>query len=332
MDSSQLTMIRNARALYSSFLSNTIRSSQGCNAFPITVLPPNSALMNSIGARYTTIDEYEIIDAASQCPAVGSNLGAPFTPDEIASLKLWLDAADMIGTADDTIITSWSDKSSAANNATVPVGVGASGPKYVSSDLNGLPGLAFNYDATSRILNAGNILNSDDFSIFVVGRYVSAAGLGSHYMVSSWKKEFPSQVAIGENSLVILPGMDDDAFISANRLSVPYSYSAGIPKLFEIVSRSNEMGTTLTAGITGSVQTITNSIQNTTSDIGRGFTIGGTLEAVNGILYKANVRINEIIVCGDDLSTDIRQKVEGYLSHKWGLTLPADHPWAESAP
>jgi hypothetical protein len=34
------------------------------------------------------------------------------------------------------------------------------------------------------------------------------------------------------------------------------------------------------------------------------------------------------------LSTTDRQKLEGYLAHKWGLAanLPADHPYKSAAP
>ena len=41
----------------------------------------------------------------------------------------------------------------------------------------------------------------------------------------------------------------------------------------------------------------------------------------------------EIIIINSVEDSD-RQKVEGYLSHKWGLTgnLPSDHPYKNTAP
>jgi len=41
----------------------------------------------------------------------------------------------------------------------------------------------------------------------------------------------------------------------------------------------------------------------------------------------------ELVIC-DDPSTATRQKIEGYLAHKWGLevNLPSDHPYKSSAP
>jgi hypothetical protein len=42
----------------------------------------------------------------------------------------------------------------------------------------------------------------------------------------------------------------------------------------------------------------------------------------------------EVVYAPSMLSTLDRQKVEGYLAHKWGLTanLPGDHPYKIAAP
>jgi len=44
--------------------------------------------------------------------------------------------------------------------------------------------------------------------------------------------------------------------------------------------------------------------------------------------------INEVIISPQNLSQSDRQKVEGYLAHKWGLeaNLPVDHPYKSSPP
>ena len=48
----------------------------------------------------------------------------------------------------------------------------------------------------------------------------------------------------------------------------------------------------------------------------------------------ANVEFAEMVVVSSALSTADRQKIEGYLAHKWGLTanLPEAHPWKTIAP
>jgi hypothetical protein len=43
---------------------------------------------------------------------------------------------------------------------------------------------------------------------------------------------------------------------------------------------------------------------------------------------------NEIIITSSSLAVSVRQRVEGYLAHKWGTTagLPADHPYKVNVP
>lgn len=49
---------------------------------------------------------------------------------------------------------------------------------------------------------------------------------------------------------------------------------------------------------------------------------------------NADGLIGEIVVTNGPLSTDDRQKMEGYLAHKWGTegSLPSDHPYKDAAP
>jgi len=45
-------------------------------------------------------------------------------------------------------------------------------------------------------------------------------------------------------------------------------------------------------------------------------------------------KIREIVIFDDYLNESNRQKVEGYLAHKWGLaaSLPTGHPYKDTAP
>ena len=49
---------------------------------------------------------------------------------------------------------------------------------------------------------------------------------------------------------------------------------------------------------------------------------------------ESNGFFMELIVCGANISATNRQKVEGYLAHKWDLTanLPSDHPYKDNPP
>ncbi len=58
----------------------------------------------------------------------------------------------------------------------------------------------------------------------------------------------------------------------------------------------------------------------------------GAPQATN--LYPFNGRIGECIIIEGAVSTDTRQKLEGYLAWKWGLeaNLPVGHPYKDAAP
>jgi hypothetical protein len=45
-------------------------------------------------------------------------------------------------------------------------------------------------------------------------------------------------------------------------------------------------------------------------------------------------RIAEVVVANTLADAGDRQRLEGYLAHKWGLqgNLPADHPWKAAPP
>jgi hypothetical protein len=63
-----------------------------------------------------------------------------------------------------------------------------------------------------------------------------------------------------------------------------------------------------------------------------GYPIIGSDRGFSGRSWKGDIA--EIIIIQDSLTTDQRQKIEGYLAHKWGLTgnLDSGHPYKSVAP
>jgi hypothetical protein len=61
-------------------------------------------------------------------------------------------------------------------------------------------------------------------------------------------------------------------------------------------------------------------------------TVGATLTQPTGQYFNGD--IGEIVIYDSALPTENRQKMEGYLAHKWGLeaNLPSGHPYKTSAP
>lgn len=70
-------------------------------------------------------------------------------------------------------------------------------------------------------------------------------------------------------------------------------------------------------------------VNNLPLSIGFGYPVstGGNSQNFNG-------NLSEFVVITGNLSTNARQKIEGYLAHKWNTKtyLPSDHPYKNSAP
>jgi hypothetical protein len=96
-----------------------------------------------------------------------------------------------------------------------------------------------------------------------------------------------------------------------------------------------------TALVTSQFTTSTNTISLNGGTAGTGgapgFTAGRVtylgVDATNGSFYYIGYAM-EIIFYNSVISTNDRQKVEGYLAHKWGIqsSLPAGHPYKLAAP
>ncbi|MEL0099785.1 MAG: fibronectin type III domain-containing protein, partial [Opitutae bacterium] len=59
-------------------------------------------------------------------------------------------------------------------------------------------------------------------------------------------------------------------------------------------------------------------------------TASGDMTASGG--YGIDWTVGEIMVVNGTMTDTERQKAEGYLGHKWGITLDSSHPWAGKSP
>ena len=64
-------------------------------------------------------------------------------------------------------------------------------------------------------------------------------------------------------------------------------------------------------------------------------TIGGSFKFPGGNSSGTNyydLTLGEILVVKGTMSDEVREKMEGYLAHKWGIGLPSSHTWAQGSP
>ena len=222
----------------------------------------------------------------------------PWTPAEITT-ELWLDAADASTiTESGGAVSQWSDKS--GNGRDFIQNTALLQPTYNSTGFNGLPAISF----VSQYLTYSpfnSVLDNTAFNIFFAG----TGDLRSGTIASVPRFYFSLfQISYADNNIATWTVNNGDRIVEW---------------LFDGVNQHNILvdGT--------SAATATKAVSsgfNQTYQVGR---------AGND---NSNGLFTEYIVVPGAISTDIRQKVEGYLAHKWGLTgnLPAGHPYKTTAP
>jgi hypothetical protein len=251
--------------------------------------------------------------------------GELWTPANITT-ELWFDAADSSTiTLNGSAVAQWADKSGNARhiNAT-----GTQQPAYNATGLNSAGLITF--DGSNDILSttAAGCNGVTNCSMFTVMRYIAVNG--------------------------------EDITIAINRANPP-NPTYGLGRYYyrnngssyqgfgtwsqDVVSSSIAVDTGGSHHVFGAVQSGLNvdicrdgiaaaytiptggSKPINTND----FSLGGTLNSAN---YYANVSMAETVIFYSAIDSTTRQKIEGYLAHKWGLTgsLPSDHPYRYSAP
>jgi hypothetical protein len=238
-----------------------------------------------------------------------------WSPANIAT-ALWLDAADT-GTVitESGAVSQWNDKSGNGRNATQSTA--GNRPTYTANGLTSKNVITFNAGSSTRLSSALGAASAIESSFTVANAssantgqqslLASSAAGGRQFRLSSTTASFLSQATalLGTSS----SNAPKDAAIIFN-----LAYSGGGTSLSFFFN-----GTSAGTATTG------NSVSGGgTTSIGAQ---GGGSEGLTGY-------IAEIVVLQSAPSTDTRQRIEGYLAHKWGLTanLPAGHPYKTVGP
>jgi hypothetical protein len=247
---------------------------------------------------------------------------ASWIPSLSDNLEIWLDATDESTILQSSnLVSIWEDKSNLGNDASQNTTTYQ--PTYSLDGMSGLPGIKFDSDklqfSNNNLLNkmcfavinpltfqvdSGIILSSSSYNVQLRVNVASSdnSSQGKIFYASS----SPLYNASGELGLI-----NYDSFISVNENSI-------IGFVFDETFGFSTNGIYLDSQITRN-----SSGASTYNQIGMR---EGTYEPFDGL-------IGEIIII-NSLENTVRQKVEGYLAHKWGLVakLPSDHPFKNSAP
>ena len=238
-------------------------------------------------------------------------VGRLWTPADITT-DVWLDAADTATiTESGGFVSQWNDKSGNNNHFTQPI----SSRQGITNSVNLNGNNVIDFDGAKGMINPTNIIDRDN-DYFVAVIYAA------------------SRTSLGASRTLVGRGSSNGTY---NWLIGPYN---------------GQNNVYVGSFITGSPAALNNyfiNTINTDASASNSFYENGNLIGVRtgnrrlGALSigvegsygePANSHIAEIIVIPNEISTPERQRIEGYMAHKWGLeaNLPASHPYRAAAP
>lgn len=260
--------------------------------------------------------------------AANSGEVAGWTPAEI-STALWLDAdaADTLILASGKV-TEWQDRS--GNGRHFTQGNDAQRPLF--EDLDGLPAVCFypstnsstSYTGTISLSLAVNLLSAYAYHAFIVcGGSLTENANG--YLLS------------GTTGGTSYASMRQSALHHRNTTDRMLTYSPApdwTDRARNILQGSWNSSTSRTARINGDGAGSDTSSSNALGTSGTTFL--GLQRVPSGSTAAQTWRgsVQELILIYGSLTSDIRDKIEGYLAHKWDLAakLPVGHPYKVVAP
>jgi hypothetical protein len=261
------------------------------------------------------------------------------------STALWLDAADASTiNATSGAVNGWNDKSGGGINFSSSSTLR---PATGSESLNSKNVITF--DGTNDNMAAGNVLNAvwtgNAFNIFFAAKNNAVGASNGMILTKSCGaplnlRQFASSIRTNRSELTTLYSPDSLNFTVVNG-STNISNSQWV-----ICSQAyTNTGSGSANTTTRVVMTVNGAVEAPVVAVSAGNL--GTIQSASGLLsigaivgdgtqnvLNLNGAIAEIVVTSSVLSTLNRQKTEGYLAHKWGLTanLPADHPYKVNPP
>ena len=232
---------------------------------------------------------------------------ADWTPVNLGThLYAWFNAGAITGLSNGASVSSWADQSGNSRNLT---GVSGKNPTYATSNLNSLPALVFNGDAGLH----GPTSEPDPFDF----------GSGDFAVTAVAKTDgnalYRAEVGGSFNFSVALAGTGNAGLDTSTATN-------GLLYGFEVISTSAK------GYFDGDHATGTTPDTSVASGTPLQVGYGGSASSINANdAFKGS--ISEIVFHTSN-DTNERQKVEGYLAHKYGLQsgLPSGHPYETNAP
>lgn len=245
-----------------------------------------------------------------------------WTPAQI-STALWLDAADASTiTLNGSTVSQWNDKS--GNGRNMLQATASAQPTWNATGLNSKPTLTF--DGTSDfMLGTSNIGLSGNPLFSIAGVFITPLPSANVFLSFGSAAAASSYHFMGANSANnVWTGFSNGSQLGTATLSSPSS-------AYVFTTVRNDVNTAnWTATQNGNLLTVTQGNSTAITLVDGPINLARFVSNTN----FASMTAAEIVLVPTTLSTDNRQKLEGYLAWKWGLqaNLPVDHPYKNAPP
>ena len=292
---------------------------------------PTSSTTTSTSSLSSTTSFDVIVE-----PSVTST-GNLWTPVQLgSSLALWLDASDSSTiTLNGSTVSAWADKSS--NGYDMSQGTAANQPAYVTNALDGKP--VIRTDGNDRLDNITSSLfrNVGVATWVAVAKYPVATGQGNAALLMCTRGDANNSTRF----MLTANPSPGGAFmgVAGRRLDTDLfqALASSTPRIVDTWFLEIGQADYANAQVnhwTNGTQDITGAVFQTAGNTEDTDPLSVNVFGSTNILAPNGTEIAEGIAIEGPLSTDDRQKLEGYLAWKWGLegNLPAAHPYIEGPP
>ena len=244
---------------------------------------------------------------------------ADWVPTYLSSgtLTAWY-KADSISGSDGASVGTWSDSS--GNGHTAAQLTSARQPTLQTNELNSQSVVRF--DGTNDILSDGDIsaLDVGTGDIWMAAVFKSTDDSGAQFFFEKGTTAFGLMTtAAGELQ-----------FRMGGTTNIPLQSAGNWSRTAFVIATASRVSGTCSGFVNGTASTTTGTTN--TGSISNSDVLDLGAAAVGGQAMTGDIA--EIMVGGATLDTNQRQKIEGYLAHKYGLSdnLPSDHPYKSGKP
>ena len=253
---------------------------------------------------------------------------ADWTPSFLPAGNLagWYKADAITGLSDGDAVASWVDSS--GNSNTLTQSTSGAKPSYETNEVNSLPIVRFDKDASP----GDNLFNADlggdfepgtgDFYVAMVAKFPSS---GTQFVMSKAASGTQGlNVFISGSNLLFRPQTSGGTTNNIRQDSVVDS------SFHTIVCR--RVSSTLGSEYDGSAFTTDDGTKVNDGDLNNDANFNMGSSSTGGL--DADMDLAEVLIAVGTLTDDNLQRITGYLAHKYAITgnLPSDHPYKSASP